>query len=324
MCNNLKVKGKLSQKFRNFNIQTLSKDQSVYLCLSTSPGRILKLHYVLRSLDLTLIRTIFITLPLRYKGKEKYSIPRQLMREFPQIRILTLEYDIGPMSKLLPQVEYVKMIRGNKADNDIFIVIDDDICYSVAAIDTLVYYSLKNPESAVGGSGVNLSQNQFYINPFGYPIYKNRQIVGGPGSNYNFIEGFGANAYKGWQIDVDFIIPFSRRDLNPYLASCFLSDDIVISFILSYLNVNLIGLPRQKSFYEIHGLELIETLPHNYDKDALSYLVTSGKKVEFWTHPIKYRECHQQLIEFFLDFEKDNVPFRSREDVLNKVLSSFS
>ena len=231
---------RLSPKIRKFNEESLLADQRIYLSITTSPTRLLKLHYVLKSLDLFLVDTVFIILPLEFKRKERYSIPLKLVNEFSKVQFLSLTQDLGPIIKSISAVEFVRSIRGLLSNNDIFIQIDDDNCYSINTIDTLVYFTLLNPNSAISGNTASLS---FYgLSNFGYSFSRNRNIIGGNTRTGQIIEGYLGIASRGINIDVELIKALTRRDLNPELSSCYLSDDLVLSFVLSFKNLQLLGI----------------------------------------------------------------------------------
>ena len=236
----MKNRTKLNLKFRDHNLKNLSKNQKVYLSMTTSPSRLLKLHYVLKSFDLTLIDRIFITLPLEFKRKDRYTIPLKLLKEFPQIQFLSITQDLGPIIKSVSAVEYVRSVRGPLSNNDLFIQFDDDNCYAVNTIDTLVYYSLLNPNSPVSGVGLNFKHHS--VSSFGYPYARFRSPIGKHIYVDYMIEGFSGIAYRGIHVDVELFKALTRRDLNPELSSCYLSDDLVISYILNYNNLQLLGL----------------------------------------------------------------------------------
>ena len=263
----MKSRTKLNLKFRDHNLKNLSKNQKVYLSMTTSPSRLLKLHYVLRSLDLTLVHTIFITLPLEFKRKDRYTIPLNLLKEFPQIQFLSITQDIGPIIKSVSAVEYVRSVRGLLSNNDIFIQIDDDSCYAVNTIDTLVYYSLLNPNSPV--SGYSHSFTYYAILNFGYPLARFRKTIGDYTKTNNMIEGYLGIAYRGIHIDVELFKGFTRRDLNPELSSCYLSDDLVLSFIMNYQNFRLVGVEGLIENNEIYSRQFRKDFHYFEDENAL-------------------------------------------------------
>ena len=236
----MKDMARLDPKIRKFNEENLEEHQRVYLSITTSPSRLLKLHYVLMSLDLSLVDTIFIVLPLEFKRKERYSIPIYLYKEFSKIQFLSLSQDLGPIIKSISAVEFVRSMRGQLSDNDIFIQLDDDNCYAVNTIDTLVYLSLLYPSSPISG---NVAFFEFYgMSNFGYPFSGLNSTLENYIRTGHIVEGYLGIACRGIHIDVELIKALTRRDLNPELSSCYLSDDLVMSFVLSFENYLMLGI----------------------------------------------------------------------------------
>ena len=263
----MKSRARLNPKFRDHNLKNLSKNQKVYISMTTSPSRLLKLNYVLRSLDLALIDTIFITLPLEFKRKDRYSIPLNLLKEFPQIHLLSITQDLGPILKSVSAVDYVRSVRGHLSNNDIFIQIDDDNCYAINTIDTLIYYSLLNPNSPF--SGYVASFSYYVMSNFGYPFARFRTIMGEHTKADHIVEGYLGIAYRGIHVDVELVKALTRRDLNPELSSCYLSDDLVLSFIMSFQNFRLAGMIEVLQNNEIYSRQFRKDFHYFEDENAL-------------------------------------------------------
>lgn len=313
---------RLSEKFRSYNQETLlQQDQRVHLSMTTSPSRLLKIHYVLRSLDLALVDKIFITLPLEFKRKHKYSIPIKLLKEFPKIQFLSISQDIGPIIKGISAVEYMRATKGPQSNNDIFIILDDDNCYAVNTIDTLVYYSLINPTSSI--SGYCLSFSFYGMSNFGYPFASFQSINGDHAFAKQIIEGYIGIAIRGYQVDVELFKAMTRRDLNPELSSCYLSDDLVMSFILSYENTQLLGLEWEYVSDDMYGFIFRKDFHYFEDENALHLKNPDDSTVEESTIVVRYRMCYQIILKYFLDFTKENIPYKNRTEVLQSLYSSF-
>ena len=309
----------LNLNLRQFNLENLKETQNVYLILSTSPDRLLRLHYVLQCLDLTLIKEILIALPYKFRNSEEYSIPLKLIQKFPKIRFIAVNYDFGPITKLIVPVEYIKQLEGEKYKNDLFISIDDDIAYNINFVDTFIYYALHNPNSVVAASG--LSSNYLQISEFGYPAYKKREINGGPGNPDFLCEGYAGVVYRGEHVDIELMRAMTRRDLNPEFSPCFLSDDLVISYALAYSNVQVVMIPKfiDKSFY---GLNFQSDFPMGKDQNSLKFRLSDETIIDQNYHLPRYRMCFSVLVKYFLDFTKENIPFKPRKDVLEGIENS--
>ena len=339
----MRDRAKLNTKIRNYNEENLMQDQRVYLSMTTSPARLLKLHYVLRSLDLTLIDTIFITLPLEFKRKDRYTIPIKLLKEFPQIQFLSITQDLGPILKSVSAVEYVRSVRGLLSNIDIFIQLDDDNCYFISTIDTLVYFSLLNPNSPISG---NTALFSFYgMSNFGYPFSRNRKIIGENIRSGHIVEGYLGIAYRGIHLDVELIKALTRRDLNPELSSCYLSDDLVVSFVLSFGNLQLLGVVYDYRGGDIYSSAYRKDFHYFEDENALHLKNSDDSNLkewidwkesnsnrtfhEFsenidWRMAVRYRICYSMILKYFLDFNKENINYKSRNEVLESLYSSYS
>ena len=290
--------------------------------MTTSPSRLLKIHYVLRSLDLHLIDSIFITLPLTYKRKEKYLIPVNLVKEFPKIKFLSITQDLGPIIKGVSAIEYLKSVKPLLYDKDLFILLDDDTCYALNTIDTLVYYSLLNPNSPIGGFGTPLSW--FGFSDFGYPYAESTSIIGNHISGNNLIEGYVGILFRGYHVDIELFKAMTRRDLNTDLSSCFLCDDLVMSYILSFNNFLLLTLTNEFVDEEFYGRRFRKDFNYFEDENALHLLNPDESVANESTFVAKYRICYQTILKYFLDFTKENLPFRPRDEVLNRLYKDFA
>ena len=320
----MRNRARINPKFRIYNEENLLQDQRVYLSITTSPVRLLKLHYVLRSLDLTLVHTIFITLPLEFKRKDRYTIPIKLLKEFPQIQFLSITQDLGPILKSVSAVDYVRSVRGPLSNNDIFIQLDDDNCYAVNFVDSLVYLSLLNPNNPVSGYAADFP---FYgFSNFAYPFSRNRIFNGKGIKAGHIVEGYLGIAYRGIHIDIELSRALTRRDLNPELSSCYLSDDLVVSYVLSFKNLQLLGvlldLYEDDMFSRYYRKDF-----HYYDDENALHLKNSDETFLRENSDLRmgfrYRVCYQTILKYFLDFTKENIPYKSRNEVLESLYSSF-
>ena len=324
VVNEMKWITSLNQKFREHNKNILSKDQRVYLSMTTSPSRLFKLHYVLRSLDLTLVHTIFITLPLEFKRKDRYTIPIKLLKEFPQIQFLSITQDLGPILKCVSAVEYVRSVRGPLSNNDIFIQLDDDNCYAVNFVDSLVYLSLLNPNNPVSGYAADFP---FYgFSNFAYPFSRNRIFNGKGIKAGHIVEGYLGIAYRGIHIDIELSRALTRRDLNPELSSCYLSDDLVLSFVSSFKSLQLLGVFIDYMEDGLFSRHYRRNFHYSDDENALH--LKNSDETYLRENPdyrmgFRYKVCYQTILKYFLDFTKENIPYKSRTEVLESLYSSF-
>lgn len=218
---------------RNHQVRMLNSDEvrkfllhhSVYVSLTTTPKRIKKIHKTLETLDLRNVDEILLAIPERYsKNNEPYDIPKSLVKQFPKLKILPLKDDLGPISKLIPAVEYAKSID----EEAIVITIDDDVAYPFSLVNELIYQTLTT--NAVVGTIVddNLSKDYswseqkqgFDISRFVHSkmFWKHLGL-----RKRDIVIGFGGMAYQVKMLDTDKMVKISQLG-----KPCFQSDDLVI------------------------------------------------------------------------------------------------
>lgn len=303
----------LMESWRQFNLENIGT-KNVYLAITTSPSRLRYLHYVLQNLDMQLVSNILITLPLKYKNKQKYSIPRKLKAKYPNIIYVSTSIDFGPIGKIVGAVEYVKSVRKSLADDDIFISIDDDNAYAKNLVDTYVYFSLKNP--AIVGAASGLSYDFFSIPHVGMPAAENVSVSGEISATYRpIIEGFAGIVYRGSAIDTELMGKLVRRDLDPSLGSCYLSDDLIISYLLDYNNKSKMYFFRRIS-NGMFSTAFRADFHYAKDENAIHLKNTDESRARHNANFARYRQCYQQLLNIFCDFSKPQVSFKTRQDVL--------
>ena len=104
---------------------------------------------VLETLDTTHVKEILNQYSQQFgRDGSEYDIPEELKR-FPKVRILRPSVDQGPITKLLPAIEYAQ----SKDKEALVITVDDDTGYPKGTIPELIYHSVKTKNSVVSGSG---------------------------------------------------------------------------------------------------------------------------------------------------------------------------
>ena len=116
----------------------------------------------------------------------------------------------------------------------------------------------------------------------------------------------------------------TRRDLNTDLSSCFLCDDLVMSYILSFNNFLLLTLTNEFVDEEFYGRRFRKDFNYFEDENALHLLNPDESVANESTFVAKYRICYQTILKYFLDFTKENLPFRPRDEVLNRLYKDFA
>jgi hypothetical protein len=295
---NKKAEWFLDFKMRNSNLKLLSNGPKVFLTMTVSPERLIMLHYVLSSMSLDLVTSIFITLPRLYKGKQAYTIPRKLVEEFPKIIYLSEEWDYGPISKIASSVQHVyENYDKNMADESIFISIDDDQRYSDRMVDTLVYFAFQNPQSIITASTCNF----LITGTFGLPIISIETSSPHPHLNLKSeLEGYAGVAYRGKFVDYKLMKYLTDYRNNPKLFPCYMSDDVVISRVLMFRNVPILEIDPKyiNNFYTRHERK---DFPNSRDENALQFTNSVGLTNQGPSHFEKYMKCHATLISYLLD-----------------------
>lgn len=281
----------------------------VHMTLTTSPKRLLKLHYVLQTVNHERVDKIFITLPVKYKNKHQYEIPRKLLKQFPKIQFLSATVDIGPALKVAGAAAYLQKQGQN---GDVLVVIDDDNVYGSSLADSFAYFCKKYPKCIFATSILD------FINFYGLPPVNSeadeflRRI--------NVIEGFCAYSSLAGNFDVELIVALTRRDRNPILSPIFLSDDLAISFAAAFngltFNTTYVSWEKTTPFYD---RRFREDLNYFKDEDALHLYNADDTREQSLCNTIKYAQCMQILLKFALDETKPGLPYVSRDELLKRL-----
>jgi hypothetical protein len=316
----------------------------IYVSLTTNPKRLSTVHYVLQTLDMDLINSVFITLPRRYKDTEMYNISRELTKRFSKVKFLSIDRDIGPAAKVLPAAQYVRSVRGGN-HNDIIISIDDDNAYVSTMVSTLVYYSLQCGENCAMATSSQLI-NYWDIASVGFPpqFDSSGSVNSSKFARTELIEGYAAIAYRTRNFDLPLFdsIIFGGRDQKHALSkrreptlyeACHLSDDMLLSYVLSYSNVTLMGLKwypeldpetdtsfSQCGFYNVWSREELTFFNDTYAIHAMNFDGSRGSQRNM--NRVKYKLCFQHLIRNFLNFDTPSLEFKSRDLLLGQFLKN--
>lgn len=244
-------------------VDYLSKHK-VYVSLTSSPERLKYIPQILRTVDLDLVDTIFLTLPKKFKNKELYPdpLPKEIL-DFPKVEVLRPDYDYGPISKMLHTIEKVQKMDPKA----IVISIDDDTAYPIGLFRDLVIHLILNEDIDVAG-GFGQGSSFWNLKPNNISFKDSCD----EGKHCDVVEGFATIAYRVGKIPVEKLKAFSQKSMV-----CRLGDDVVINYALE-----LEGIKRHKA-YSNNVSQLVQ-LFFGFEADALhqqnSYINSYQKCIE--------------------------------------------
>lgn len=125
--------------------------ERVVVTFTTIPERISSVDVMLKGLLDQSVRPdkIYLCIPSRSRlAPYTYSIP-EWIKSIPLLEIVEIGTDLGPITKFIPALEREK----NSPDTRI-VIVDDDGLYPRQLIETLVDWSQRLPNAALGCSGV--------------------------------------------------------------------------------------------------------------------------------------------------------------------------
>jgi hypothetical protein len=214
---------------RHKKVMDYLKKHEVHTTMTTSPERLHRIRAVLATLDLTYITRINVVLPYLY-GRDKKPYDEAIIKEiatFPKVRIVRTKKDYGPITKMLP---VLRMIKDPKA---IVISIDDDVGYPIGMVNELIYVKVKRHPNAIVETTEGLNPRE-WIENFKEVWPQKRK----PRIPYaDLVEGWMGVAYSKNVVDLEKMEKVSNTS-----KECFLSDDIVISYVLAKNNVPVVRL----------------------------------------------------------------------------------
>jgi hypothetical protein len=265
----------------------------VYISMTTSPGRVSKIHHVLDTLDLRHVKNIFLNLPLRFsRDQSEYPLPMHLLQLYEnKVKFLRPPKDLGPITKLLPAIQYAK---DQGEENAIVIVVDDDTAYPRGMVSEIIHSLSQHQNTVVAASAQDLP---FWGIDRGKmpPTPKNQghACLESESSFCQVVEGFGSIGYPAGTVDVELM---RRLADSRFSKECFVSDDLVISFSLA-----LSGVDRFKIRNSFLGNHLIHQFAYGFEGDALHRGGGLGLEINGNMNTSKYQRCHQKLMEIAFD-----------------------
>lgn len=259
-------------------IASYRRSHRVIGSLTTSPKRLHLLHLTLATIkDIPYLDEIVLALPQKYgRSDEAYDIPDWLFdrKRYPKLTIIRPEYDLGPISKLIPAVRYA---REKYQDPDtVIITFDDDVGYAKDTVRQLLKRITEQDNLVVSGSVQPLSF---------WKIYHSRHWS--QFAHSIVVEGFAAIAYRVKFVDDAWMEATVRADRH-----CKFSDDLVISYGLDRSGISR-GLVRNR--YAGYHKNIL--FSHTFDDSALhrggglSNVASSGPNI----NAEKYLRCNEYL-----------------------------
>lgn len=230
----------------NAEITAFLARKKIYLSLTTIPSRVDTLGKTLSTIDSTHIEKIFLTLPkFDWEGNAlNYDLPSDL-EHLEKLQILRPHLDLGPISKLVPSLEFLKQYD----PNSYLITIDDDVAYPFGFINEFINHFYQYPNHVIAASIPHITGwtgNDPWLWPYRRP-------------QGDVVEGFAGVGYPVWKMDTQ---------LMKYLASLNifsrLSDDVVISYVLAASNIDI---KRLNTKY--HNVDMIWSFAFGHREDAL-------------------------------------------------------
>lgn len=244
----------------------------VYISLTTSPERLPKIIWVLKTLDLEHVEKILLTLPEKFKNKEPYGPIPEEIKNFPKLEVIARhQRDLGPATKILYALKLV-----GKIDKDAIVIsIDDDTGLPWGGIGQLIKYAILYPNAVVGGSGrylkvFGVESDEWPDDPLGYQ----RPFCGDGRISYcNVLEGYKAIAYKPRLLDAKAIETI--ENIAGSIKSCLTSDDFVISYVLARHQIARIRISNPY-FYQVNQFR------YGFDPDALHRIPSKNEYSDGW------------------------------------------
>jgi hypothetical protein len=274
-------------------VRDFLETQKVYISLTTSPTRISKLRNVIRTLNLQHVEKIILNIPHYYsRDKSTYEIPEYL-KNHRKVVINRIEEDVGPLSKIVPGIEYVRENRpAHLVAKDIVISVDDDTGYGWAMVGQYIKLIAVNGYDVVAASAEPLTRPCWHIeNDEAWPMKSNTLIV----------EGFAGIGYRVGAINTETMraIVAKEKELGAG-KNCFNSDDMVISYSLA-----LEGIDRFHVDNRYYNADMLRQFPYGMEADALhrgagdTGLAKEASVANINANEVKYKRCYNFMTTHF-------------------------
>lgn len=272
----------LKNRSEQRKVDRFLQDHKVIITLTTSPTRLSKITAVLATLDLTHVNRINVVLPQHYGAKqEEYGQIPDHVKKFPKVKIVRIKKDLGPITKMLPTV------MKSKDKKALVLSVDDDVAYPMGMINEMIYQKVVKYPKAVLTMGIPM--------PFFTSIKNMRKYWPERHQKRPFVD-----IVEGWS-SVLYTPRYVNSPCMTKIASlskqCLLSDDFVISYVLSQMGVKRVTINNRYAF---------NPSPYEYGtgEDALhAGRDLGGGKKEYIPHSDdinfqKYTDCLKNVQEY--------------------------
>ena len=249
----------------------------VYISLTTSPARIEYLPEVLENLDLSEVSMILLNIPFTYgRTSETYTIPAAI-RHHPKIMIQRLPEDLGPISKIIPGIQYAQA-RDPEA---LVIAIDDDVAYPRGMVAEHIYTLVHHPRTVTAANWRRLDQ-RWHISRDALARWPNEQ--------YAVVQGFASIGYQAKDFPWQSMLRWLELEKRSGGKDCYLSDDLVISYGLAKkgLRVKKISSPYLSN-------TAVKMFSFSYNAGAISQ--TERKKKHINPNDTRLHACFKTLTQ---------------------------
>lgn len=212
---------------KDTKIKRYLADHHVYLSLTTTPERIDYISDILSVLDLSHVDKIFLNIPFTCNRSDKpYHVPSDLL-DMKKLYIRRLKDDLGPISKVLPTLEYLDDVEKGA----MIIVIDDDVIYPAGMINQHIAALVYHPDRVSTTMPARL-RSDYAKPPFSYQL-PSQVLDSWQVKPAILVHGYGSYAFLNHHIDLSWLKNVIYPRINKKNDFCVLSDDLLVSYALS-------------------------------------------------------------------------------------------
>lgn len=199
---------------------------------TTSPSRINKIKPMLDSIITQSKRPdlFLLNIPKVFpRTGETYTIPDFVSKD---VTINVVDKDLGPATKIVPTVDYIK---NNYADWDmsevLIIYVDDDIKYRPEMINVLNFlYMVNKTPRVLCCSGVHFFAHNNQMRMAGMRNHNDK---------VSLVEGFASVCVPINIFEDDFVPYMNKYTTGEDMKKCLLSDDVLLSNYYSKKNIDM-------------------------------------------------------------------------------------